>query len=315
MNPSRILIDEKIQMSLQDRASCLSSWFLSYLDPLFALGTQKDLTVEDLGCPSSKDRSRELYDAFSVYWSIEMQKSGKKPSLWGALWSTIGYARGIYSIFLYFLFALISFIPILILTALVKHFEGDKNLSVLQLWLYASGMFVLPIVASLFNSRSNIIVIQIAVRFRNTLINAIFRKALMLSPDSRQQQSTGKIINMFANDTNQVTSFLYLLNNLLLAPIQIAITVYLIYLQVGVSTFVGLGYMLIISPMAGIIFGKINNIRKLKIIQTDARVKMMNEILNGIRVIKYYAWEIPFKEKIDAIRLTEVLHSIHYIFI
>ena len=42
----------------------------------------------------------------------------------------------------------------------------------------------------------------------------------------------------------------------------------------------------------------------------DARVKLMNEILTGIRVIKYYCWEKPFKGKIDEIRNAELkLHT------
>ena len=38
----------------------------------------------------------------------------------------------------------------------------------------------------------------------------------------------------------------------------------------------------------------------------DARVKLMNEILTGIRIIKYYCWEKPFKGKIDDLRNVEL---------
>ena len=38
----------------------------------------------------------------------------------------------------------------------------------------------------------------------------------------------------------------------------------------------------------------------------DARVKLMNEVLTGIRVIKYYCWEKPFKGKIDDLRNVEL---------
>ena len=38
----------------------------------------------------------------------------------------------------------------------------------------------------------------------------------------------------------------------------------------------------------------------------DARVKLMNEILTGIRVIKYYCWEKPFKGKVVDIREDEM---------
>lgn len=38
----------------------------------------------------------------------------------------------------------------------------------------------------------------------------------------------------------------------------------------------------------------------------DARIKLMNEILNGIKVLKLYAWENSFKEKVLTIRQKEL---------
>jgi len=38
----------------------------------------------------------------------------------------------------------------------------------------------------------------------------------------------------------------------------------------------------------------------------DDRIKLMNEILNGIKVLKLYAWEKSFKEKVLAIRQKEL---------
>ena len=38
----------------------------------------------------------------------------------------------------------------------------------------------------------------------------------------------------------------------------------------------------------------------------DERIKLMNEVLNGIKVLKLYAWETSFKEKVMDIRNREV---------
>ena len=38
----------------------------------------------------------------------------------------------------------------------------------------------------------------------------------------------------------------------------------------------------------------------------DARIKLMSEILNGIKVLKLYAWESSFQEKVLAIREKEL---------
>jgi len=38
----------------------------------------------------------------------------------------------------------------------------------------------------------------------------------------------------------------------------------------------------------------------------DHRTKMMNEILNGIKVLKLYAWEVAFMRRINDIREKEL---------
>ena len=47
----------------------------------------------------------------------------------------------------------------------------------------------------------------------------------------------------------------------------------------------------------------------------DNRIKMMNEILSGIKILKLYAWENSFAEKIQSIREDEcrVLRSATYL--
>ena len=44
-----------------------------------------------------------------------------------------------------------------------------------------------------------------------------------------------------------------------------------------------------------------------QMIQKDKRIKKLNEILSGIKVIKMYAWEIPFGKLVGDIRLEKYL--------
>lgn len=296
------------RQSLEDGAGLYSRWTYSYLNPLFKLGLEKDLDIEDLGPPSERDRCSKLYDMFAVYWEKELGKPEPEISLWNALWRTATYASLFYAIFLFAVYAAMNFVPVLILSTLVSYFEGNTDLSEMELWALVCAMFVVPMVASLMQSQSNAVIIRMATQIRNALINAIFRKALLLSSDSRQQQSTGKIINMFANDTKQIQFFMYVVNNMVVAPFQIAIILYLIYLEVGTAAFAGLGYMILTAPFNGIMLNLINKTRKEKMKDTDFRVKLMNEVLNGIRVIKFYAWEAAFQEKIESIRRVEAKH-------
>ena len=183
-----------------------------------------------------------------------------------------------------------GFGPIMILNQLVEHFDHQITLSTPILWFYVCLMFILPVFGSILAAQSNVVLAHVGLAFRNILINKIYRKSLVLSPSARQESSTGQIVNMFSADTAQIQRFMFFLNNVFLAPITIGVCLYLIYTFVGLATFAGLGLIIIVMPLNGVIFDKLGQIRKKKALESDQRVKLMNEILNGIRVIKYYAW-------------------------
>ena len=67
---------------------------------------------------------------------------------------------------------------------------------------------------------------------------------------------------------------------------QIVIAVYMLYNIVGTAVFAGLGVMILLIPVNGVM-ATIQ--RKLQISQMtlkDKRIKLMNEVLNGIKVLK-----------------------------
>ena len=59
-------------------------------------------------------------------------------------------------------------------------------------------------------------------------------------------------------------------------------------------------------PLSVIVGNKTKNIQLIKQGHTDTRIKMMNEILSGIKIIKFYGWELSFKDIIGKIRSKEL---------
>jgi ATP-binding cassette subfamily C (CFTR/MRP) protein 1 len=292
--------------SLEDTSSWSSFILMAHLSDLFSLGSKQDLSLEDLGGVSVEDRSDILYAEFCRHFEVERKKPKNKRSLWSVLLKATGLVKLNFAFFLFGVSAAVQFGPVLILTHLVKYFAGIEDLSQTAVWVMVALLFVCPMISSITLAHSNRIMAHVGCQVRNILIGVIYRKALTISASKRQAVSTGRILTMFSDDTNQLRMFLFYVNNTVLAPFQIAAALYLIYQQVSVSTFVGLGYQIFTVPISGIMMAMVQRIRVRKMKFTDKRVKMLNEVLNGIRIIKYYAWESAFVKKLNLIRLDEV---------
>lgn len=64
--------------------------------------------------------------------------------------------------------------------------------------------------------------------------------------------------------------------------------------------------MILTTPVNALIMKKLGSIQEKMMQSKDLRTKIMNEVLNGIRVIKFYAWENSFIKKILEIREQEL---------
>ena len=81
--------------------------------------------------------------------------------------------------------------------------------------------------------------------------------------------------------------------------------VYSIYL-VGPSALVGSIVILLFYPIMGVIASATAKLRLKVVTITDKRVTMMGEIINSMRLIKMYAWEIPFMKVLFSTSVSSV---------
>ena len=85
--------------------------------------------------------------------------------------------------------------------------------------------------------------------------------------------------------------------------------VILVVQQMGKITWVAIGIYIFMLVWQFIFVGSAQPVRMKVLEKTDARVKLMNEVLTGIRVIKYYCWEKPFKGKVHDLRKVELKNT------
>ena len=61
--------------------------------------------------------------------------------------------------------------------------------------------------------------------------------------------------------------------------------------------------MVLMGPLNALVARRMKSLQIEQMKNKDKRNKMMDEILNGIKIIKLYAWESSFRSKIDVIRV------------
>lgn len=78
-----------------------------------------------------------------------------------------------------------------------------------------------------------------------------------------------------------------------LVPAQIAVIIWLIYASLGPATFAGLGIIFLVLPFLGLILSKLIKYHYARLGISDKRVKLSSEILQGIRILKFYGESLP----------------------
>ena len=107
-------------------------------------------------------------------------------------------------------------------------------------------------------------------------------------------------------DTNRVFMFINQYNFMLSFPVQLGMSLKLLWNQLGVSSIGGLIFMLLLIPFNAWSALKMKNIQQNVMKQKDRRTKTMNEILSGMKVLKLYAWELAFGDFIKEARAAEI---------
>ena len=171
---------------------------------------------------------------------------------------------------------------------------------------YAIIMFISATVESLLNAQYDYHIFTLAMRTRSALMSIIYKKVLKLSPKGRKVFTTGEIVNIMSVDTQRVMEYIQMMNLLWICPLQISVSIYLLWKQLEYGSLAGLIVMLLLLPINGLIGTRMRR-QQIRLLQLrDKRTKIMSEILNGIKVIKMYAWELSFIENVKKFRQNEI---------
>jgi ABC-type multidrug transport system fused ATPase/permease subunit len=172
--------------------------------------------------------------------------------------------------------------------------------------IYAIALFLVQIYITVLQNRFFAISLTQGLTFKTAFIGAIFRKATRLSTSSRQEYNSGMVTNLVSTDTQRIEAFIGFGHVIWTAPIQFFIIIGLLISLLGPSALAGVALLIILLPLQKAVMGKLETLRKTVAPITDSRVKMIQEIIAGIRVIKFFTWEVPFSKQVSEIRRKEI---------
>ena len=102
-----------------------------------------------------------------------------------------------------------------------------------------------------------------------------------------------------------------LLMMLISTPLQVSMAVFFLWRYLGPATPVGLASMLVFVPVNVALTRAAKRLRLKKHELEDARIKSLNEMFIGIRVIKFMGWERSFEKLVNGIRHKELANLIN----
>ncbi|RKP33605.1 hypothetical protein BJ085DRAFT_393, partial [Dimargaris cristalligena] len=288
--------------SPEEEANIFSRIFFTWMSPMLALGYQRVLTPDDMWDLPRDTQTAHVSDKFQHYWQGEQRK--QKPSLIRACAVAFGAPFALAAVFKAGQDILAFVQPQLLkrLLIFVQSYYSDNPQPVANGYFIALTMFATALFQTTLLHQYFQMCTMVGVRLRAALVTAIYQKALRLSNVARQQFTIGEIVNHMSVDAQRLSDMTTYLHVAWSGLFQIAMCLYFLYDTLGWSSFAGVAIMIVTIPMNGFIATRMRALQKKQMINKDARIKLMDEILNGIKVIKLYAWEGAFLNRVNHVR-------------
>ncbi|XP_041973565.1 ATP-binding cassette subfamily C member 4-like isoform X1 [Aricia agestis] len=304
------------QKNPQENAGLLSKLLLWHCFHLFHKGKKYGLNVEDLWRTRKCDMSGDLGTRLEEAWFKELQKakrSDSKPSLARAIVRCFWLEYMILGIVLGILFILIWPIIPYSLALFINYFTNERSSESYKYAHIYNMILNLCIISTPFLVNLTEFGLSIVgMKVRIACCSLMYRKMMRLSRSGLSKTETGQVINLMSNDVGRFDVACLYLHYIWVMPVVIIFVSYLVWQRIAWAALAGLGVIILqtllvqtyLSSWLAKLRGKIAK-------RTDERVKVMSELVNGVQVIKMYAWEKPFEKLVENLRKLEVKFITH----
>ncbi|EAS04319.2 ABC transporter C family protein (macronuclear) [Tetrahymena thermophila SB210] len=171
--------------------------------------------------------------------------------------------------------------------------------------IYTLILFILIFLALNFRNKFQYLIELNSTQARQGLIALIYKKIIQMSQHQISKANVGKLFNMISADLMNIEILMPYVFQAIWAPLLIIATTVIICIRLGAYGLIAIGFILIVYPSQQILGKLQQKYFAQKITRSDERVKLINESIEGIRLIKMYAWENTIGKQVDQIREKE----------
>ncbi|KAJ3358679.1 Multidrug resistance-associated protein 4 [Kappamyces sp. JEL0680] len=280
----------------------LANWFFTWVGPIITAGRTKKL--KDLSFRLRKGESaRTNVDSLDAAWRKELAQHKENASILRALKATFGTEymaiAGYKVAWTFFTWAGAWYLLLQVLIFL------SSSQPIFNGYMYAMALGLAGLLSSIAMHQQYSECNRVGIKVKAAIMGLIYRKSLRLS---RVKGGAGEVINILASDVGKINDAICNFHFLWAAFMEVGLILGLSFYQIGVSAWPAVGFVLLLLPVQMWLGHRANVISKKQTVKTTERVHLMSELLTAIKLIKFYAWETPFAEKIESIRLQESMY-------
>ncbi|ALC47145.1 CG10505, partial [Drosophila busckii] len=278
-------------------------------------GVRKNIEPTDLYAHVPSLDSHELSRYLLSYWEQELRR--KQPSVLHMIFKAFGW-RFVPICILYSLLEIsLHTMQPLFLGRLVSYFsESTDNVTESAAYFYAMGVVLCSLFTALCYHPFMFHLFKLGSSVRLACAGLVYRKCLRVSVAADNSGMSGYAIAIMATDLPQFNETFYLFHELWKGPLEGAVFGYIIYQVIGWPALVGMATIIAFIPLQVWAAKATARFKRLSAEYGDDRVKLMNEIITAMQVIKMYAWEKSFAKLIGRVRKKEMsaIRGSQYVF-
>ncbi|KAI8802118.1 hypothetical protein BJ742DRAFT_873513 [Cladochytrium replicatum] len=284
------------------------SWIIfSWYDPMMRFGSQNKIEVKDIwGIPTSL----VMANSMSEYSKLSVGTKTVVARFWN-------YGRWLFLVqwTLVVLSSLLYFSGSFFLQQLLGSIESPGDRPEWYPYFIVTMLFVATMVQVGTDNGINTLGRHLSLRFRNVLLGLIYTKSLRRSimgevkkdgKEGSDTASVGKIVNLMGKDATTVGEFSAYLYYPVATGVQIVLCVIYLLILLGPAALTGVFTMVALMFAGTPLAQQMNNYFQKLSSATDDRATAVNEMLQAMRIVKFYAWEPQFRNRIDNLRKNEL---------